>query len=205
MACSCSTTEKSVLIGVYMDERELRASLASIGPILPVLFYDSEPIDGRKRRTMCAELGLSITTLELSALRDACSMLYAQHPRRAVELAQRYGVTKLHALAEHCGTTVAAVARELAAAKQKRIGGAERRRRLLGNAGMQKLRDHQHMVLVRVYFEPQLRAYADELAKTKGHRNLSRIIRDALWQKVALELPQVNLHPPRLSHRRKAR
>lgn len=187
-----------------MEERELRASLAAIGPILPLLLYDSEPIDGRKRREMCAEMGLRITTLEVVSLRDACCMLHAQHPRRALELAQRYGVHRLGDLAEHCGTTVAAVARELAAAKAKRMGGAERRRRMIGNAGMQKLRDHQHMTKVLFYCEPQLVAYGHELAETKGHKNLSRIIREALWKEVAT-LPQVNLHPPRLSHRRKAR
>lgn len=154
---------------------------------------------------MCAELGVLITTLELSALRDACSMLYVQHPRRAVELAQRNGVTQLRALAEHCGTTVASVARELAAAKAKRPGGAEfkRRRRLLGHEEMTKLRHHQQMVLTQVYLEPQLRAYGIELAKTKGHGQLSKVIREALWKEVALKLPQVNIYPPRLN--RKAR
>jgi hypothetical protein len=186
-----------------MDERELRASLAAIGPILPVLLYDAQPVDGRKREEMCAELGISITKLELSSLRDACSMLYAQHPRRAVELAQRYGVKQLRDLADHCGTTVASVARELAAAKAKRPGGAEfrRRRRLLGNEGMQKLRNHKQMVLTQVYLEPQLRAYGIELAKTKGHGQLSKVIREALWKEVALQLPQVNIYPPRLNRK----
>lgn len=190
-----------------MDDRELRASLAAIGPVLPVLLYDADPIDGRKRRLMCAELGLQITTLELASLRDACAMLYAQHPRRGVELAQRYGVTQIRALAEHCGATVAAVSRELAAAKAKRTGGAARRR-LLGHQEMAKLRDHTHMVKVLLYMEPELRAYGHELAKTKGHGNLSKVIRDSLWKAVAV-LPQAPLHAPRRMQppngRRKAR
>lgn len=178
-----------------MDERELTASLAAIGPILPVLIYAGETIDGRKRARVCAALELEIETIELATLQDACAKLYAQHPARAVALAQRHGITQLRALAEHCGSTVAAIAREIKA-KKKPVGGAERVRRLGGHSEMRRLRKTPEMVLVRAYLEPELRAYGHELAKTRGHGNLSRVIRDALWKEVAM-LPRAQLHQPR--------
>lgn len=181
-----------------MDDRELRASLATIGAILPALEYENELIDGRKRRAMCAELGVSIDVVALSSLQEACARLYAQHPRRGLELAQRHGVKLLHDLAQHCGTTPAAIARELRDAKPKPLSGNEwRKRRRNGHAEMRELRKSPKMVQVLLFMEPELREYGRELAARKGHGNVSRIVREALWKEVALTLPQVPLHQPR--------
>jgi len=65
---------------------ELRESIRKIGPMLPVLMYGGQKIDGRKRARICAELGVIIEVRELLLKEEAGPALWATHPCRALEL-----------------------------------------------------------------------------------------------------------------------
>jgi hypothetical protein len=44
--------------------------------------------------------------------------------------------------------------------------------------------------------EPELYAYAQEAAAQLGHKNVNRLVRDALWAKVALVVPNCPQYQP---------
>jgi hypothetical protein len=176
-----------------MQDRELRESLLAIGPIVPALEYEGELIDGRRRVPLCEELSIPIERRTLHTLHEACSALYSLHPARALELARKNSErSSVLELARICGTTAAAVALHLKDARPK----PPRKRRRTTDVPIRKLKT-QPMVKVLVTMEPELKAYAQEAANGRGHGNVNKLIRDAIWRVVALEVPQAPLHPPR--------
>ena len=71
-----------------MLERDLGASIAAVGPLLPLLIWSGWTIYGQKREDICAETGLVPRVLVLHSLAEACSALWPLHPKRALELAE---------------------------------------------------------------------------------------------------------------------
>ena len=71
--------------GRPFSDPELRRSLAAIGPISPVLSFGGRVLDGRRRRKMCAELGIEIETVNYQTREQAAVALWAVHPKRALE------------------------------------------------------------------------------------------------------------------------
>jgi hypothetical protein len=173
-----------------MKERDLRASLLAIGAQLPALEYAGELVDGRRRVPLCEELGIPIETRTLQTLQEACSTLYPLHPSRAIELARHAQRCNVLELAQLCGATSAAIAMHLQAAQPPKS-----KKRRLSNEPIRKLKS-KPLVKVLVMMEPELKAYAQEAATRRGHGNFSRLVRDAVWRVVALEVPRAPLHPP---------
>jgi len=156
-----------------MDERELRDSIRESGPVLPVVIFMGETIDGRKRDLICAELGIPITHKHCATLRDACSHLWAVHHRhRAIALADSRNV---HELAQLCGARPAAVAKVLRDALPRPKYVHKNPRQLQG----------QKLVLVQVWMEPQLKFLAQRAGEREGLK-LSGFIREAAWERVQI-------------------
>jgi len=172
------------------ENRDLRASLLRIGPQLPGLSLDGVLLDGRKKATMCAELGLHFEIVEAQTLTEACSVLWSRHPSRALELAGKRNVLEL---AQLCGATPTAIAKQLAADKPKK----SHHKRILNDAPFSQLKTAPKMKRVILVIEPELHAYAREAAAQIGHRNFSKLARDALWEKIALLVPNAPQFQPR--------
>ena len=158
-----------------MEERALRASLRTIGALLPVVTYMGATIDGEKRERLCSELGVSIARRACTTLAEACTTLWAEHPTRAIELAQRYGTARLADLAELCSVKPAELARVLQSMRPPRKR-AERGPRFLRT---------KKTVLLQVYMEQQLRHIIQKASEREG-LSLAAFVRAACWQRARL-------------------
>jgi hypothetical protein len=185
-----ATTKQPAYIWGMGENRDLRASLQSIGPQIPGLSFDGVLLDGRKKATMCAELRISFEIREAQTLAEACSILWTRHPARALELAGKRPVLELASL---CGVSATAVAKELQATKPKK---SHHKRRIEGESFSQ-LKTANKMVRRLFTLEPELYAYAREASAQLGHRNVNKLVRDALWEKVALLVPMAPQFQPR--------
>jgi hypothetical protein len=174
-----------------MRDRELRASLAKIGPQQPGLEYAGQLVDGRRRQLICGELGIQFDVRIAHALEQACALLWPLHPARALELARSEGPRAMLQLAEMCGATPAAVARELAATKPKRSHHATKRLEL------DQARTSPRMLRRLVTLEPELYALAKRAANELGHRSFPRLVRDCLWRAVRDNVHDAPIHQPR--------
>lgn len=177
---------------IYLEivrERDLKSSLEAIGVQIPGLKYAGELVDGRRKQRLCAQLRIPYTVHEAHSLKEACSILFTRHPDRALELA---GTTSLHELAQLCSTTTTAIANELAAQKGPPKRPAHSR---IIRANYPALKERK---MTRVIFtlEPELRAYAKEAAERAGHRNVSKLIRRAIWKEVVLLVPNAGQFQP---------
>lgn len=178
-----------------MRDRDLRTSLQKIGPQKCGLEYQGAVIDGRRRAAICAELGLEFSFRRCATLQDACTLLWLEHPERALALA---GARPLLELVELCSTTPVAVARVLQARpKEKRKPGTPGYTRKIAGQPYPELKRAKKMVRRLFVLEPELYAYAREAAAQKGHRNVSRLVREALWKEVALTVPNAPQFQPR--------
>jgi hypothetical protein len=156
-----------------MDEQELRASIARSGPLLPVVFYGENTIDGQKRATICAELGRHIDQKYCTSLQEACSHLWGVgHQQRAVTLAATRNVNEL---SELCGARPAAVARVLRELAPRPKWLHKNPRHLRG----------QKLTRVQVWMEPQLKAIAQRAGEREG-LDLSAFIRQAAYDRAQL-------------------
>lgn len=182
-----------------MRDRDLRASLQHIGAQKTGLEYDGEKIDGRRRAEVCAELGIDFQFRECTTLQEACSLLWLEHPARALELASKSGPTGVLELARLCSATPVAIAKELAN-KPKPKPKPKGRRSDRSHATDQVTREARRRTkMIRRLFvlEPELYAYAREAAAQKGHNNVSKIVRQALWKEIALSVPNAPQFQPR--------
>lgn len=166
-----ATQKNSVYLHYSMHERELRASLAAVGPLMPVLIWRGRVVDGEKRDRICGELGLVAHVRTLHSIAEVCSALWAVHPERAVAEALAAGAAGVQSIADLCSARVAEVAGLLAAnskrnAKSKR---APRRSR------------SQKQTLIQVWTEPQLKHYVQSVGAELG-LDLSSTIRVAAWE-----------------------
>lgn len=172
------------------ENRDLRASLSRIGPQIPGLSFDGVLIDGRKKAPMCADLGLHFEIREAQTLHEACSILWTRHPARAIELA---GKTSVLELAKLCSVSATAIAKELKANRPKK----SHHKRIIEGQPYPQLKSASKMIRRLFVLEPELYAYAREAAAQVGHRNVNRLVRDALWEKVALLVPMAPQFQPR--------
>ncbi len=175
-----------------MRERDLRASLLATGPIHPAYEYAGTLIDGRRRHTLCAELGKPLTIHVCETLREACSVLFVAHQQRALELARSEGASTLRELAELCGTTPSAIAPLLNDQRPKKS-----HKRAVKSA-TQTASKSAVMVRRLVTFEPELYALAKEAAQVIGHRNVSRLVRDSVWRTIRENVSGAPLQPRRV-------
>ena len=153
-----------------MRERELRASIEIVGPLLPVLRYRDRVLDGSMRSAICAELGLVPRVEELHSLAQACAALWALHPERAVRLALEHtgGVREV---AQLCGARVAEVAPFVHGKSAKAETRAPRHTR------------GQKKILLQVWVEPQLKHFL-KAAGDEELLDLSAAVRVASWEYV---------------------
>jgi hypothetical protein len=171
-------------IGLYlrksMIERELRASLAAVGPLLPVLVYRGRVVDGEKRDRICSELGLIPRTQILHSTGELCAALWVLHPERAIAEAQlaRPGLT-LPELAELCSTRPSDVALALAGQRGKPPRGERSPRRTQG----------QKSVLIQFWAEPQFKHFV-KLAGERAGLDLSATLRVSAWEFVQRNMPR---------------
>jgi hypothetical protein len=177
-----------------MSERDLRASLQSIGPQIAGLEYEGELVDGRKKARMCAEMGVAFPIQRAHSLEEACSILWTRHELRALELAGPIARSVLE-LARLCSTTPVSVAKVLHANKPKISHKAKMR--AIEDQPYRQLKERPKMVKRLFTLEPELYAYAREAAAQLGHRNVNRLVRDALWEKVARVVPMAPQFQPR--------
>lgn len=166
--------------------------MQKIGPQKSGLEYEGEPIDGRRRAEICADLGQDFSFRKCATLQEACTLLWLEHPQRALELA---GARPLLELAQLCSTTPVAVARELQARPKPK--GTRGYTREIEGQPYRELKRAKKMVRRLFTLEPELYAYAREAAAQKGHRNVNRLVRDALWKEVALTVPNAPQFQPR--------
>jgi hypothetical protein len=165
------------------DDRELCASIAAIGPLLPLLVWQGVTIDGRKREIICAELGLVPRVRVLQTLEEACQALWALHPDRAVELAHKEWDAGdrsplLSTVARLCGARVALVALIVNGKKPKVTEKRSPRR-------TRSVRTE----LVRFWCDPQLKHYIKRAGEAE-RLELSAAIRVACWEYVQRVLPR---------------
>lgn len=153
-----------------MQERELRASLAAVGPLLPVLIWRGRVVDGAKRDRLCGELGLVPRLQTLHSLAEVCAALWSLHPERAIAEALAAGVAGVQEIAELCGARVAEVAK-LSAPKRKRENRSPRRSR------------SQKSELIHFWADPQFKHHAKATGALEG-LDLSSTIRVAVWEYV---------------------
>lgn len=165
-----------------MGDRDLLASVQRIGPQVPGLEWCGELVDGRKKARMCAELGIRFDVHHAATREEACSILWTRHPERAIELAETRSVLEL---ARICGTSAVAVAKVLQALKPKK----KRQRHAAEESELRRTRVRPKMLRRLFVLEPELYAYAQEAAAQLGHKNVNRLVRDALWARVALLVP----------------
>lgn len=175
-----------------MIDRDLRASLEQIGAQVPGLEYAGVLVDGRKKALMCAELGMPFPIHVAKTLQEACSILWLRHEVRALELAQ---TKKVLELARLCGSTTTAVAKVVQA--QKPRVSHQRKMRFIEDQPYRQLKEQKKMIRRLITLEPELYAYGREAAAQLGHRNFNKLVRDALWAKVALIVPSCPLFQPR--------
>ncbi len=175
-----------------MRDRDLKASLAQIGPLIPGLEYAGELVDGRKKALVCVDLGIAFPIHVAKTLQEACSILWTRLPTRALELAQ---TTKVLELAALCSTSTVAIAEQLKATKppKQRI----RNTRIESSAELPDLKRSSKMIRRLFVLEPELYAYAREAAAQRGHRNVSQVVRDGLWKEIALTVPNAPQFQPR--------
>jgi hypothetical protein len=159
-----------------MRDRDLRASLAARGALLPAYEYAGELIDGRRRRAICAELAQPLEIRVCDTLQEACSTLFPLHPERALALAKSDGASSLLELAALCGTTPSSLA-TLAPPPKK----SHKRTR---NEATAKARSSSRMLRRLVTFEPELYELAREAAREIGHGNFAKLVRDSVWRTV---------------------
>lgn len=176
-----------------MSDRDLRASLQSIGVLIPGLEYEGELVDGRKKREMCADLGVPLPVHTAKSRQEACSVLWTRHPDRAVELA---GTTRMLELVELCSASSVSIAKVLQA-KKPRVSHQSQRILPVGFRDYKYLKQHPKMLRRLVTLEPELYAYAREAAAQLGHRNFAKLVRRALWKEVALIVPNAPQFEPR--------
>ena len=163
-----------------MQERELRASIAAVGPLLPVLVYRGRVVDGEKRDRICSELGLIPRTQILHSLHELCAALWVLHPERAIAEAQdALGSLTLVNLAELCGVRPSDVAVVIAGKRGAPRAVERSPRRTLG----------QKSVLIQFWAEPQFKHFV-KAAGEHERLDLSATLRVAAWEFVQRTLPR---------------
>lgn len=162
-----------------MRERELRASIAAVGPLLPVLVYRGRVVDGEKRDRICGELGLIARTQILHSMNELCAALWALHPERAIAeaRAQFAGASVAH-VAELCNARVADVASVIVGKREKSV---EKR-------SPRKTRS-QKTILIQFWAEPQFKHFVQR-AGEREQLDLSATLRVAAWEFVQRTLPR---------------
>lgn len=195
MALQLATVDLGAYILGVTHQRELRASLLQIGLQKPGIEHAGELVDGRRRKKLCEELGIDFDQRDCATLEEACSLLWLEHPARALELAERHGARGVLELARVCGTTSVAIAKQLAR-KPKPPKKAHRVRAVEGQP-YRALKRQSSMVKVLVTMEPELKAYALEAAAVLGHKNVNKLIRDSLWKEVAMLVSNAPQFQPR--------
>jgi hypothetical protein len=179
-----------------MRERDLRQSILRIGVQSSGLLYAGVLLDGKRRAAICSELGIDFPIQTVATFAEACSILWTSHPDRALQLANNAGKTTILELAELCGATPVAIATEIQANKPKQKKSPAQRRERDGHSYI-RLRESKRMLRRLFVLEPELYAYAQEAAIKCGHRNVNKLVRDALWAKVALIVPQAPQFQPK--------
>lgn len=167
---SFATAKKRVYLHSSMNERELRASIAAVGPLLPVLIWRDRVVDGEKRQRLCAELGFVPSYRVLHSVAEACTALWSLHPERALAEARNH-VDGVRAIAEVCGARVADVAQLLAGKPVRQDSRSPRKSR------------SQKKVLVQVWVEPQLKHFIESAGRAEN-LDLSSAVRVASWEYV---------------------
>lgn len=176
-----------------MGDRDLLASLRAVGVLVSGLEYAGELVDGRKKREMCADLGVPFTVHVAKSHTEACSILWTRHPDRAVELAH---TSKMLELVQLCSASSVSIAKVLQA-KKPRVSHASKRILPVGDREYRHLRAQPKMLRRLVTLEPELYAYAREAAAQLGHKNFAKLVRRALWKEVALIVPNAPQFEPR--------
>lgn len=171
-----------------MRDNDLRANLAAVGQLTPGLEYNGALVDGKRRQSICSELGVRFDVDVCGSLKEACSKLWAAHPVRALELA-RSETDRVLELAELCGTTPGAIALVQQALRPKRSARQQVRDAVNDHARVRK------MIRREVTFEPELWELVQQAAKARK-TNLAVIVREGVW-KVVRELPGAPRHQPR--------
>jgi hypothetical protein len=97
-------------------------------------------------------------------------------------------------LAKLCSTTTSAIALELQANKPKTV---RHKKRIIDGQPYRALKDSKRMIKRLFLLEPELYAYAREAAAELGHRNVNKLVRDALWEKIALVVRMAPQFQPR--------
>lgn len=167
-----------------MQEQELRASIAAVGPLLPVLMWRGVVLDGRKRDAICSELGLVPRVVFVHSAEEACCALWALHPARACALAteelQSRGGQLPSALqiSRLVGARSSDVLRVLRGTADKTPPRRSPRRTR-----------SQKTQLIQLWVEPQFKHYVQR-AGAAGGLTLSATLRVAAWEYVARHLPR---------------
>jgi hypothetical protein len=140
---------------------------------------------------MCAELCITFPIYAAETLEEACSILWTRHPARALELA---GPQSIIALAKLCSASAVAIAKELKANQPKK---PKLLRVRINDTPPDMSRSRAKLIKRLFVLEPELYAYAQEAAAQRGHKNVSRVVRDALWKEIAIVVPNAPQFQPR--------
>ncbi len=159
-----------------MKERELRASLQSVGPLLPQLLYAGRVIDGQRRDAICSELGIVLPQRRLATREEACAALWLLHPERAIELAETDRVLELARL---CGSNAADVSTVLQRLRPKRKDPHRSPRQQQGQKRVQLL----------IWVEPQFKHYLRRAGEA-SRLNMTEVLTRAGWKFIQETLPR---------------
>lgn len=159
-----------------MKDRELRASLQSVGPLLPQLLYSGRVIDGDRRDAICSELGIVFPQRRLATREEACAALWLLHPERAITLAETDRVLELARL---CGTNAVDVAATLKRLRPKPKDAHRSPRQQQG----------QKRVQVLIWVEPQFKHYLRRAGEV-SRLNMTEALTRAGWKYIQETLPR---------------
>lgn len=159
-----------------MNERELRASLQAVGPLLPELVYAGRVVDGNRRDTICTELGIVFPQRRLTTREEACAALWVLHPERAITIAETDRVLELARLCNAQPVEIARVLASLRPAKPK-----ERR--------APRQTQGQKRVLIQMWVEPQFKHYLQRSEEVDG-LNMTEALTRAGWRHIQETLPR---------------
>ncbi len=159
-----------------MNERELRTSLQSVGPLLPQLIYAGRVVDGSRRDAICTELGIVFPQRRLATREEACAALWVLHPERALELAETDRVLELASL---CGTDAINVAAVLARLRPPKPKDNRAPRQTQG----------QKRTQILLWVEPQFKHYLQRADEVSG-LNMTEALTRAGWRYIQETLPR---------------
>lgn len=179
-----------------MPDAELRSSLLTIGPILPVYQWNGMVIDGARRLDWCNRLGISIRKEQLESRKAAACLLWALHPDRCLTV---FHCRTLDDCAELYGSTPARVASVRAGAFPRPPEPAPLGRGWVGRHQVDRIDERSKCVKVQFWISRADRESMFRARKAQGGTSEAAFIRRAIFAAVESAEEEADMRIERVS------